>query len=56
MPTFNLDTKEIEIIRDLRKLSEHERRVFSNAIRRSAEEREPPAITGDKIIPLVLPK
>lgn len=56
MRVFNLEDKEIEVIKDLRKLSEHERRVFSNAIHRSAEDRDPPAFTGDKIVPLVLPK
>lgn len=57
MKTFNLEEKEIEIVQDLRKLSEHERRVFANAIRRSATERDPATLPpSDKIVPLVLRK
>ena len=57
MKTFNLEEKEIEIVQDLRKLSEHERRVFANAIRRSATERDPATFPpSDKIVPLVLRK
>jgi hypothetical protein len=54
--TFNLDDAEIEFIQDLRKLGDLERRVFTNAIHRSAEDREPQFAKSSKIVPLVLPK
>ncbi len=55
MRTFNLEDAEIEVIKDLRKLSAHEQRVFTSAIHRSAEEREAPEPRNGKIVPLVIP-
>jgi hypothetical protein len=56
MRTYHVHDHEIDVINDLRKLSEHERRVFTSAIHRSAEERDPTPAQDDKVVRLVLPK
>jgi hypothetical protein len=41
MRAFYLDDNEIELIKDLRTLTEHERHVLAGAIRRSAQDKQP---------------